>query len=806
MYFKKLAQLDLGLKRLSDAIRIDNTLYLRDDDQITCITAEPDFTHVWTKKLDLGRPSGNRNFFQCLRGSSQAIVTTKEKDRDANVSLLALNPIDGRLLWEVPVSPKKLADKGAPVVWENRVCIAIQQDKHVQYVVYHIYTGEQLAELNLPESSVSALGIWTLQCGSWIYGKEWGYEKSTCLVRFNLADESPVLEQVSTLPMSDLQTNGTDLYAFASDPFRIVWYDGQTALLKGECIPVNFTSDTIEIFLPYPPHAQFVLVYSKEERAICCLNLLEGTLQWRKDFEEDWDEIYSDKSTFNGWYLTIQYKGTAFKRACFFFHLDTGEMEEAPEKIHSRSGLEPLVLTDKYSTYDFYLPVAEKPAVEGRVRLMKWEEFGKEAEKVALQKTPLEMQVENIQQMLATVHSEAEYEAIFAAVETLFGVTLAPEVKEFIRMNESIRGYYHIKSFSETLLSVYTCGELVGYNDFPFAESVFPGILIGGTPYGEDFWLDLEWGSVISLNHDATFYEVAYEIIKESKPTTASGFTLDFSMKGSGFWLSELLAFTSTARHLNPYSSVESDKEPFELVKWVWKAKRWSINALPNHRFARGDMFLWTITTDALCSKDCKERVLELYNADCEALLTWLNQENESLDPAQAITTAPLYLTDKFVVCDPQRTEDLYFPWNNTSIPITPGQYAATIYKQNGLAHSIVIWFEKGKIASLKEYGNFSSIGFNGFNFFTKYVAIFDQTLVSNRLLTTLPAEKWSLLEEDTTDWIRYDVPQENTDTEPKNMLVFKVSPDTGFCDSYWGYGEDGNLLCYVLNFRKVQP
>ncbi|MDJ1505305.1 PQQ-binding-like beta-propeller repeat protein [Xanthocytophaga agilis] len=802
MYFKKLAELNIGLKRLSDAIRIDNKLYLRDDEQVTCIMAEPDFTHVWTKKLDLGRPSGNHNFFQCLRGSSQAIVTTKEKE---DVSLLALDPTDGRLLWEVSISPKKLADKGAPVVWENRVCIAIQQSKYVRFVVYHILTGERVAELNLPESSVSAFGIWALQCGSWVYGKEWGYEKSTCLLRFNLADESPVLEQVFTLPLSDLQTNGTDLYAFAADPFRIVWYDGQTALFKGECIPDNFTYDTI---VPYSPHSQFVLVYSEEKRAICCLNLQEGTLHWRKDFEEDWDAIYSGKGTLNGWYLTIQYKGTEFKRACFFCHLNSGELEEVPEVIHSRSRLEPLVLTnDYYRDYDFYVPVAEKPTTDDPIRLLKWEDFGKEAEEIVLQKTPLQIQIENIQQMLATVHSEADYEAIFVAVETLFGVPLNPEVKEFIRVNESVDGYYRIDSFSRSLGSARTCGELFG-EDIPFADSMFPAILIGGTPYGDYFWLDLEWGSVISLNHDDTFTEVALDIIEDNKPTTASGFTLDFSMKGNGFWLSELLAFTTAARHMKPYPSAGSDKEkePFELVKWVWKAKRWPINTLPNHRFAQAEMFLWAVTQDALDSNDCKERVLELYNADCEALLTWLNQENESLDPTQAITTAPLNLTDKFVVCDPQRTEDLYYPWNNTSMPITPGQYAATIYKQNGLAHSIAIWFEKGKIASLKEYRNFSSIGFNGFNFFTKYVGIFDKTLVTNRLLTTLPAEKWSLLEEDTTDWIRYDVPQENTDEVPKNMLVFKVSPETGFCDSYWGYGEDRNLLCYVLNFRKVQP
>jgi hypothetical protein len=72
----------------------------------------------------------------------------------------------------------------------------------------------------------------------------------------------------------------------------------------------------------------------------------------------------------------------------------------------------------------------------------------------------------------------------------------------------------------------------------------FPAIRVGGDRSGVDFWLVPATGAVISLHHDATFFELAHDISARS----VSGFLKVFLRRGSQLNFGQLLALQAGAR------------------------------------------------------------------------------------------------------------------------------------------------------------------------------------------------------------------------------------------------------------------
>lgn len=103
-------------------------------------------------------------------------------------------------------------------------------------------------------------------------------------------------------------------------------------------------------------------------------------------------------------------------------------------------------------------------------------------------------------------------------------------------------GIYHIKPFSEAWRSWNTFEGLFG----KFGDAKFPGICIGYDTSGVEFWLMLESGRVITLHHDATFSEVAWEIEADDR----EAFVWDFTEAGSIFRIDQLLALQAASRYL----------------------------------------------------------------------------------------------------------------------------------------------------------------------------------------------------------------------------------------------------------------
>jgi Leucine-rich repeat (LRR) protein len=120
---------------------------------------------------------------------------------------------------------------------------------------------------------------------------------------------------------------------------------------------------------------------------------------------------------------------------------------------------------------------------------------------------------------------------------------IAPEVVSYLCGEVDLKGFYTIQSFSQC------CDEQYSYQKLfhEYGEGLFPALNFGGDGLGVEFWLVLETGQVITLHHDATFYEVAGDISASS----GAAFTKEFAKQGSLFSLTQLLQLQASTKDLD---------------------------------------------------------------------------------------------------------------------------------------------------------------------------------------------------------------------------------------------------------------
>lgn len=133
--------------------------------------------------------------------------------------------------------------------------------------------------------------------------------------------------------------------------------------------------------------------------------------------------------------------------------------------------------------------------------------------------------------------------------------SIAPELDAWLAGEEPPNGPYLLTSFERACEWVPSFEHLL----HRFGEVPFPALNVGGDD-GIDFWLVLETGRVISLHHDATFYEEAGYI----KTDDISEFMRRFERVGSSFTFSQLSQLNALTADLD-----EGDDETYgkELLK-----------------------------------------------------------------------------------------------------------------------------------------------------------------------------------------------------------------------------------------------
>jgi hypothetical protein len=124
---------------------------------------------------------------------------------------------------------------------------------------------------------------------------------------------------------------------------------------------------------------------------------------------------------------------------------------------------------------------------------------------------------------------------VLDAMRVKFRCELAPSVEEYVEASSRarrLRGPFDIQGISAALERTTTCQKVFG----AFGDELFPAIAIGGS--STVFWVSVATGAVITLHHDATFYEVAATAV--ARDVQRSMRTLE--SRGSALGLERLLS------------------------------------------------------------------------------------------------------------------------------------------------------------------------------------------------------------------------------------------------------------------------
>ena len=134
--------------------------------------------------------------------------------------------------------------------------------------------------------------------------------------------------------------------------------------------------------------------------------------------------------------------------------------------------------------------------------------------------------------------------ALLSALRAYFKIeTIAPEIIPYLEGKAALDGYYTLQAFKDCYAIHFSYQKLF----HRFGDDLFPAICFGSDGLGVEFWLMLASGQVITLHHDATFYEEAGEIEAEDGPAFAAA----FAQAGSLFSLAQLLDLQARTKSLD---------------------------------------------------------------------------------------------------------------------------------------------------------------------------------------------------------------------------------------------------------------
>ena len=223
------------------------------------------------------------------------------------------------------------------------------------------------------------------------------------------------------------------------------------------------------------------------------------------------------------------------------------------------------------------------------------------------------------------------------ALKEKFGISkISPKVHPYLFGKGPYPGLFGVRAFEDVYQQYWTYNELFGLDTFQ--DEIFPAVQIGGDGLGNDFWLVLATGAVISLHHDATFYEVASDI----SAAKSSSFVKQFIKAGSALDIGQLLDVQEATNTL-PKGFV--GRQFFQLIARClgWKYKKLAKAMLEKNAFeflfARCCGFLENGELDVLIKSEKKV-------AKAQKLLT-TGKSNQKIDLSDCfLSQLPPFLAD----------------------------------------------------------------------------------------------------------------------------------------------------------------
>ncbi len=166
---------------------------------------------------------------------------------------------------------------------------------------------------------------------------------------------------------------------------------------------------------------------------------------------------------------------------------------------------------------------------------------------------------------------------LYAVFKTHLGIdTIADAVKEFVEasmMIDTIKGYVNLQGITHYIKQFFSYEELFRA-DFP---GLFPAFYLNS-----DMWLMVKTGKVLVLHHDATFNEVASNLLAKTK--TADSFNKAFTVAGSCVNIRQLIQLQTAWFDLGIINDWGADDEVQEeaALRIVQQVMGCSVDELEN--------------------------------------------------------------------------------------------------------------------------------------------------------------------------------------------------------------------------------
>lgn len=166
--------------------------------------------------------------------------------------------------------------------------------------------------------------------------------------------------------------------------------------------------------------------------------------------------------------------------------------------------------------------------------------------------------MEDLKKIFDDFQADGNGDAMKARIMHFFDIPhVADMAMDFLVSDQDTSGYFHVRKFKLSFYDTLSYKEITGR----FDDSPFPALSLGHDGFGNEFWMMLETGKVISLNTDYTFLEKSSSI----KADTKEAFCIGFAKVGSFMDVNQLIQINIISRELEEEDE-ESQKKFFIAV------------------------------------------------------------------------------------------------------------------------------------------------------------------------------------------------------------------------------------------------
>jgi hypothetical protein len=512
-----------------------------------------------------------------VRAGDVAIAATYVGKRRDQAWLLGLVPQTGELLWRRPVAWHRGKTSGGKlmetayagltgteehiVVFENR------DDRECEPVLCWLdpANGESVYECAAPEIEAGAV-----VAGGYLYFRDatMGHRRGLYRVPAQPGGE---IEKLLDTRVGSLFAVGDRLYGCHSPDlteWTVACWDVQTFAEQASQRIVKDTDDYnwihADAALPGGPH-RIIIHHDEAYRA---LNLNSGRTLWSQTFEHG---LFKFAATGQG--MLIYRKGQPPVQ------LDPATGERASLDIDAADAVfvvrDRLAVSKKYFSPDFRIYVAQDTLTEATVS-----EFeAARSRQTALRDLLPDLLTDPRDELEALFTKAAERRSLtsfFKALRPLIGAPqIHKKVKDYLitlKAGELHAGPLNLTPFVDLHRGCFYYPDLFSFGP---EDRFFPGVLFASETYGVEFFLMFETGQVISLHHDATFFEVAHDVWNDCGEHILA-FERRFPQQGALLDIAQLMRFQQTFEDCDRVAKL-GDLDPRDFFTRTAQALGWTL-------------------------------------------------------------------------------------------------------------------------------------------------------------------------------------------------------------------------------------